>query len=199
MIENNTKFEILIEKSNIIEKRRQRLFTILILLPIIFFFLKNSIIEEVNFSIFSIKQINILLLFFPSIFSVVYLYISILTKHNSKLVEEINFIATNEKETFKQYQKEKWLKLIQPVNILANILGSIKSGGTIGCLGTIFVFIPLIFAVIFYPLSSLVYFLIYNFKNLQIELYYISLGNIIFSIWTLLATIIYEKSLIKVE
>ena len=112
MIENNTKFEILIQKSNNIEKNRHRLFTIILFLPIIFFLLKNSIIEEVNLSIFSIKQIKILLLFFPSLFSILFLYISILTKHNSKLVDEINFIATNEKDTYKQYQKAEWLKLI---------------------------------------------------------------------------------------
>ena len=197
MIENNTKFEILIQKSNNIEKNRHRLFTIILFLPIIFFLLKNSIIEEVNLSIFSIKQIKILLLFFPSLFSILFLYISILTKHNSKLVDEINFIATNEKDTYKQYQKAEWLKLIQPVNILGNILGSIKSGGTLGCLGTIFVFIPLIFAIIFYPLISFIYFLIYNYENLKLVFHNVALGNIIFSIWTLIATIIYEKSIIK--
>lgn len=197
MIENNTKFEILIQKSNNIEKKRQRFFTVILILPIIFFLLKNSIIKEVNLSIFSIKQINILLLFFPSIFSTLFLYISVLTNHNSKLIEEINYVVTNESDKYKQYQKAKWLKLIQPVNILGNILESIKSGGILGCLGSFLVFIPLIFAIIVYPLGSFIYFLLYNFENLKLEFSIISLGNIIFSVWTSIAIIIYEKSIIK--
>jgi hypothetical protein len=197
MIEKNTKFEILIQKSNNIEKIRQRFFTVILVLPIVFFLLKNSIIEEVNLSIFSIKQINILLLFFPSIFSCLFLYISVLTNHNSKLIDEINYVATDEKDVYKQYQKAKWLKLIQPVNILGNIIGSIKSGGTLGCLGTLLVFIPLLFAIIVYPFGSFIYFLRYNIENLKLQFHFISLGNIIFSVWTSIAIIIYEKSIIK--
>lgn len=197
MIENNIKFEILVQKSNNIEKIRQRFFTIIIVLPILFFLLKNSIIEEMNFNIFSIKQINVLLLFFPSIFSFLFFYISVLANHNSKLINEINFIATDEIDLYKQFQKEKWLKLIKPINFIADILGSIKSGGMLGCMGTIFVFIPLILVIIFYTLGSFIYFLFYNFQNLKLEYYYISLGNIIFSIWLFIGMIIYEKSNIK--
>lgn len=195
MIDNNTKFEILNQKSESVEKIRQRFFSLVLILPIVFFLLKNSIIEEVNLSVFSIKQINFLLLFFPSLFALIILYIMVLTNHNSKLIDEINYIVTNEKDSFKQYQKESWLKLIQPVNVLGNILGSIKAGGTLGCLGAIFVFIPLILALIIYPLGAFTYFLLYNFKNLNLEFHYIALYNIIFSIWTIIATILYQKSI----
>ena len=194
MIENNTKFEILNQKAENIEKVRQRFFTIVLILPIIFFLLKNSIIEEVDLNIFSIKQINLLLLFLPTLYTILFLYIMVLTNHNSKLIDEINFSVTDERDVYKQYQKEKWLKLIQPVNILGNLLGSIKSGGRLGCLGSVFVFIPLIISIIIYPVGSYIFFLKYNFENLGSEYHSIALGNIIFSLWILIAVIIYQLS-----
>lgn len=194
MIDNKSKFEILNHKSENIEKLRQRFFSLILILPIIFFFLDNLIVEEVNLSIFSIKKINFLLLFFPTIFALIGLYIMVLTNHNSELIGEINLIVTGEKDIFKQYEKESWLKLIQPVNVLGILLGSIKAGGTLGCLGVIFVFIPLILALIIYPIFAFSYFIFYNYENMNLEFHYVALCNIVFSIWTIIATFIYQKS-----
>lgn len=194
MIDNNTKFEILFQKSENIENKRQRIFLIIILLPIIFLLLKSSVIEEIDFSLFSIKQINIILIFYPSLFISLIFYISILTNHNSKVIDELNFIATNNQDIKQQYQQENWLKIIYPINILGNILGSIKTNGTVGCLGAFFVFIPLILFVIIYPLFSLLYFIYFDYTLINSEFKYYSLGNIIFSIWSILALIIYTIS-----
>lgn len=194
MIDNNTKFEILFQKSENIENKRQRIFLVIILLPIIFLLLKSSVIEEIDFSLFSIKQINIILIFYPSLFISLIFYISILTNHNSKVINELNFIATNNQDVNQQYQQENWLKIIYPINILGNILGSIKTNGTVGCLGAFFVFIPLLLFVIIYPLFSLLYFIYFDYTLINSEFKYYSLGNIIFSIWSILALIIYTIS-----
>ena len=194
MIDDNKKFEILFQKSESLEKKRQRIFLILILLPILYFLLKTSVIEEINLSIFTIKQINIILLFYPSLYSILFFYTIILTEHNSKVIDELNFIVTNEKDAFKQYQKESWLKIIQPMNALGNILGSIRAGGLIGCLGAFIVFIPLLLFVYLFPIISLVYFLHSNSTFLNTGLHYLALGNLLFTIWTSVAMIIYSKS-----
>jgi hypothetical protein len=199
MIDNNIKIEILVQKSNDIEKRRQRFFTIILAFPITFFLLKNSMIQEVNFNYFSIKHINILLFFFPSIFSLLLIYTSLLADHNSKLTNQINYISTNETDPNKQYQKEKWLNLIKPINFLSDILGSIKTEGMLSNLGFFFVYTPLIFAIVIYTLGSFVYFLFYNFQNLKHDCYCVSLGNIIFSIWLFIGIIIYQANIKKTK
>lgn len=194
MIENDTKFEILYEKSKEIEKTRQRMFLIVILSPLFYLLLKNSIIDEVDLSLFSIKKISVVLLFFPTLYTSLLFYISILTNHNSKLIDELNLIASDATEATGQYKKERWLIFLGPMNVLGNILGSIRAGGILGCLGGVIVFIPVVLVVILYPLVACIYFICFNFQQLGTDLHYMALYNALMSIWILVASSIYSLS-----
>ena len=194
MVDDNTKFQILNQKVENNEKILRNLFLFLFLMPIIFLLLESNVIEEVNFTFFSIKQINILLAFFPSIYSLTFLVSLIYREYISKILKELYKIATDESEIYKQFEKENWIKFLDPINLFGEILRSIKAGGLIGCIGAIIVYVPLPFFLITYLFGFFIFFEYYNFTLLNSDVHYTALINIIFSIWIFVITVIYEKS-----
>jgi hypothetical protein len=194
MIDDTTKFNILFQKSELLEKYRQRLFVILLILPILYSLIQVAVIQQIDFSIFTISQMKVIQYFMPSIYIVIIFYILVLTNHKSKLLDELTFIATNEREYSKAISKEPWLILINPLNFLGEVLGSIRAGRCIGLFGFLIVFLPFLLSTILYPIAFLIYGMHFNYKSIHEPNGIISLINLIFSIWMVLAVIIYSKS-----
>ncbi len=60
MIDNNTKFTLLFQKSEKTEQKRQRLFVFMLIIPIIFYLINQAIIQEISLSIFNLSQMKII-------------------------------------------------------------------------------------------------------------------------------------------
>ena len=114
--------------------------------------------------------------------------------YHAILLKELYKIATDESEIYKQFEKENWIKFLDPINLFGEILRSIKAGGLIGCIGAIIVYVPLPFFLITYLFGFFIFFEYYNFTLLNSDVHYTALINIIFSIWIFVIAVIYEKS-----
>ncbi len=189
MTDDNTKFTLLFQKSEKTEKTRQRLFVFLLIIPILYYLIDQAVILEINLSIFSIKQIRVLQLVTPPIYSVIFFYIAVLTEHNGEIIDEINKLIQT-----KQGKFDKWTKYIYPLNFIGEVLGNIRAGGCIGMLGMLIVFFPFIVLLFLYPITFFIYSIYYNFKNKNLHADNLHIWTSGFAIWITISNIIYLKS-----
>ncbi len=187
-----TIYLLLNEKFTNLEKKRQRFYFYIYVLFVLYLILKNinvTQLDEIYVFGLSLKDINIVLILFPLIISIILLYITIITFHTEDIQDEMKSFE----ETFSmELKKKKWKYLIKPLNPMSVVLQSIKAGGWLGCLGALFVYIPIISLVVLLPVFFYFYTLYNNFivyKDNPLSLIFS-----IFSIWIFIINIIYLVS-----
>jgi ACR3 family arsenite efflux pump ArsB len=85
MIEKKETYKLLLEKMNILDKRINKLFNLLVIIPLVYFLLKYSLISEIEINIFKIEQTSFLLLITPLIYSSIFLYSSFLEGNKARI------------------------------------------------------------------------------------------------------------------
>jgi len=188
MIDENSIYSLLFQKSERTEKKRQRFFLYLLLFPIFHFLLKNAFISSISLPFINLTQIEIALISIPLIYSFIIFYTLILTEHNSEIRDEMKIFEDNNSEKSKQ-----WQYLIHPMNVIGEVVGSIKSGGCLGLTGVFIVFLPVILLALLIPIGFMIYFLIFNFTY-ETDLKYLSITIGFIAIWINIGSIIYSIS-----
>jgi len=113
MIDENSIYSLLFQKSERTEKKRQRFFLYLLLFPIFHFLLKNAFISSISLPFINLTQIEIALISIPLIYSFIIFYTLILTEHNSEIRDEMKIFEDNNSEKSKQ-----WQYLIHSLNLI---------------------------------------------------------------------------------
>jgi len=190
MLDNNTKYSLLYSKSEKLEKRRQRLFTFLFIIPILYWLVKSSYIDEISWAFFTLDRMEVVLYVTPVIYSILIFYIFTLTEHYSEVRDQMSMLRTEEESP----KNSLWYVYIHPFNIAGEILGSVRAGGVVGLLGVLLVYVPIIVVTLLAPVCFICYSNYVNFSAPKPGERSLPYGLAIFSIWMLLAAIIYMWS-----
>ena len=187
----NKLYELLYNKSEILQKRQNRIFLFLFIFPLVYFLLDNSFVSEVKTPLISIDQTEIILLTFPVVYAILMLLIVIISDRVNDIKKELDNIP-NENKVF----SKRILKLISPVSIIADFTKKANSKGFSGCLGVILIYAPIIIFCLVFPFAFLG-FTIYDNFYYEGEYKEIAIWSAILALWTFIATCVKMVSAIR--
>ena len=189
MIDNSSLFHELLEKYKLYSSNIKKVQILLFIYPLIYFLLKFSIVKEIEMNLFNLKQTDLLIELSPLIYSLIYFYLTVLIEHQNDILISI------EKFEFESniISKNDFIKYLKPFNLISEVIGNVRSGGTVGCLGTFFVFFPLMISTLFIPVGFYFYSLFYNLNN-KFDFISISFISSFLSIWIIISTLIHKKN-----
>jgi hypothetical protein len=184
-------YDLLYQKSEILQKRLNRLFLFIYLFPLVYFLLDNSFISTVNTPLISINQAEIILLTFPIAYSSLLLLILVVGGRLSDIQDEL-FEFEKDNPSF----TTKIKKLLQPVVFISELADKKYNKGLIGCLGQLFVYTPIILFTLLFPILFLGY-IIYDNFNYCGDYKRLAIWSSILGIWIILVMIIQIIALVK--
>lgn len=189
MIDNSSLFHELLEKSKGYNSSIKKTHILLFVYPLIYFLLKFSIVDEIEMNLFNLKQTDLLIELSPLIYSLIYFYLTILIEHHNDILISI------EKFEFRtdSISKNDFIKYLKPFNLIGEVIGNVRSGGTIGCLGTFFVFFPFLISTILIPVIFYFYSIIHNLNN-NFNFFSVSFVSSFLSIWIVISAFIHKKN-----
>ena len=183
MIEKKETYKLLIEKMNILDKRNNKLFNLLVIIPLVYFLLKYSLISEIEINIFKIEQTSFLLLITPLIYSSIFLYSSFLEGNKARIKV---FVLEMEEEDDYSFESRYLMSSFNLYEEISNIYELKKRNSKLLNLLVVF---PYYIIMLIAPIGFWIYSLVYNFSykgtfNLMSNI----LGFI--SIWTFMASVL---------
>jgi len=183
MIEKKETYKLLIEKMNILDKRINKLFNLLVIIPLVYFLLKYSLISEIEINIFKIEQTSFLLLITPIIYSSIFLYSSFLEGNKARIKV---FVLEMEEEDDYSFESRYLMSSFNLYEEISNISELKKRNSK---LLNLLVVSPFYIIMLIAPIGFWIYSLVYNFSY---EGTFNLMSNILgfISIWTFIASVL---------
>ena len=181
---------LLMERAQTTEKRKNRLAFFLYILPIIYFLLNSAVIEQVEYGIIKVSQIEVINVFTPIGYSIMIFYFVYLNEDLKALKLRLRLDVPEEsKEEVPYFFSHQ--NLTYPPNLIFELVRNMKHRDLIGGFGTIFIFSPLILILLFGPLLFLFYSCFYSIAGESISDFYLNFLSTGFAIWVFLGTLLY--------
>lgn len=178
------------DKLSLCSAKYDRNFLILIVLLLVFLFLDNSIIREIEFSGIKLNDINYLFILIPPLFGFFFFQVLILTEEIDKLVKEIMGSSPNSNLIKEDENEELRLQmLITPINFIhefSNLVLTKKLGLIILAF---ILYIPILLILAFLPLIFLIYTLYRLYISTFPERVFVWI-SIILTTWILIAIVL---------
>ncbi|WP_299217251.1 hypothetical protein [uncultured Dokdonia sp.] len=190
-MDKNKIYELLYNKSEILQKRLNRIFLFLFVFPLIYFLLDNSFVSEVKTPLISIDQTEIILLTFPIVYAILLLLIVILSDRITDIKEELD-----EFESHNNLVTKRVMKLLSPVSTVADFANKVNSKGFFGCLGVLLIYAPIIIFCLIFPFVFFGFTIYDNFTYAG-EFKELAVWSSILALWTFIATIVKLITAIK--
>jgi hypothetical protein len=183
MIEKKETYKLLIEKMNILDKRINKLYNLLVIIPLVYFLLKYSLISEIEINIFKIEQTSFLLLITPLIYSSIFLYSYFLEGNNARIKV---FVLEMEEEDDYSFESRYLMSSFNLYEEISNISELKKRNSKLLNLLVVF---PFYIIMLITPIGFWIYSLVYNFSY---EGTFNLMSNILgfISIWTFMASVL---------
>lgn len=181
MIDEKESYKLLIEKIDALDRKINRLFILLVIIPLVYFLLKYSLISEIEINIFKIEQISFILLVTPVIYTSIFLYSSFLEANKARI--KVFVIEMEDDDDF-SFNTRYLLSRFNLYEEISNI-DQIKKRNS--KLLNIAIIIPFYFIMLLLPILFWGYTLYYNFNY---EGTYNLMSNILgfISIWIFIAS-----------
>lgn len=198
MLDNKAIYNLLLEKSEKIEKQRLKLTTAIFIIPIIYYLLSSGVKISFKLPLLDVKDLNLIFILTPAIYSILILYSQILHFRNEKINSKLDELeSTVDKDLIiilnNLIHPTNWRNLLTPISAPIEILNTIKKGGALGFSGIALILIPAAIVTIILPVFFFIYTIIVNFKH-EGDFYLIAVLSNAFAIWTYLGLVIYSFS-----
>jgi len=174
--------ELLYNKSEILQKRRNRIFLFLFVFPLIYFLLDNSFITEVKTPLVSIEQTEIILLSFPIVYAILIL-IAIIQSDKVNEIEHYNLKVQSPELT------EQVLDLLSPVFFVKELYNKSNSKGFFVYFSHIVIYAPILVFCLLFPIIFLAYIIYSNF-NYHGDFRKIAVWSAILGVWIFISIIV---------
>ncbi len=159
MIDDKELFKILIEKCNRLTRRITKLITILFIIPILYFLLDNSLVNEISIPIIKFQHKDFLLSITPLLYSLIFLFASLLEAHKGRIIKSIDEVYKNE-----EINNPILYRYLIPFNINDEISSIEINNRFFRRLVRLFLMLPFYLFALLIPFSFWIYCLYYNFK-----------------------------------
>lgn len=180
--------KLLLQRAQEVEKKKGRVGLFLYLIPIVYFLLQFSVLKEIKVFGFNIKQIELVNLATPIVYSLTIFYFIFLNEDIKAIKKHIE-VPELTKENVPYFFSRGYL--IYPPDLPQEILRNMKYRNWISEAGTLFIFFPLSIAILLGPLVFL-FFAIYNAGwGKTIATFYINYFSSGISLWLFSATVLY--------
>jgi hypothetical protein len=180
MIDDKELYKLLLEKTSLLDKRINKLFNILMIIPFLYFLLKYSLITEIAIKSVKIDKVVLLLSVAPLIYSLVFLCSSFLESNKARI---ITFIV--EKEDNNDDCKSRYL--LSSFNLSEEISNIFDNKKRNSMLVNILIIYPFYLIMLLAPFSFWIYCLYNNFIY-EGDFSIITKIFAILSIWILIAS-----------
>lgn len=182
---------LLMERAQNIEKRKNRLALFLYIVPIIYFLFNAAIIEQVEYGAVKISQVDVINVFTPIGYSIMIFYFVYLNEDSKALQLRIR-VPEETKEDVPYFFSRRYLAF--PPNLIFELLRNMKHRDLTGEIGTIFIFSPLIFILLFGPIIFLLYSCYNSIVGDSIDAFYLKYLSVGFSLWILFGAALYSHN-----
>lgn len=180
---------LLMERAQTIEKRKNRLALFLFILPVIYFLLNSAVIKQIEYGFIKVSQIEVINIFTPIGYSIMIFYFVYLNEDLKALKLRLN-VPEESKEEVPYFFSHQYLAF--PPNLIFELLRNMKHKNLSGEFGTIFIFSPVIFILLFGPLLFLFYSCYYSIVGESIKDFYLNYISAGLAIWVLVGTALYS-------
>jgi len=180
---------LLMERAQTTEKRKNRIAFFLFLVPIIYFLLNSAVIAQIEYGVIRLSQIEVINVITPIGYAIMIFSFVYLNEDLKALKLRLN-VPEESKEEVPYFFSHQYLAF--PPNLIFELLRNMKHKNLTGEFGTIFIFSPVVFILLFGPLLFLFYSCYYSMVGESIKDFYLNYISAGLAIWVFLGTILYS-------